>query len=73
MRIGEVLKLTLGDIQSRKLTLQEPKSGKEREFVFIPQKIADRLKEYADKNCIHFNDRVFPISYQAARMMVIRA
>lgn len=35
MRIGEVLKLTLKDIQDRKLILREPKSGKEREFVFI--------------------------------------
>ena len=73
MRIGEVLKLTLGDIQGRKLTLREPKSGKEREFVFIPQKVSDRLKEYADKNCTNLHDRIFPISYQAARMMVMRA
>ena len=40
MRIGEVLKLTLKDIQDRKLILREPKSGKEREFVFIPQRVA---------------------------------
>jgi len=46
MRIGEVLKLTPNDIEDRKLTLRAPKSGKEREIVFIPQKIADRLKEY---------------------------
>jgi len=47
MRIGEVLKLRLGDLQDRKLVLREPKSGKEYEFVFIPQKVADRLREYA--------------------------
>lgn len=29
MRIGEVLKLTSGDIEDRKLTLRTPKSGKE--------------------------------------------
>jgi integrase/recombinase XerD len=46
MRIGEVLKLTPKDIEDRKLTLRTPKSGKEREIIFIPQKIADRLKEY---------------------------
>ena len=45
MRIGEVLKWTPNDIKDRKLTLQAPKSGKEREIVFIPQKIADRLKQ----------------------------
>ena len=42
MRIGEVLELTPSDIEDRKLTLRTPKSGKEREIVFIPQKIADR-------------------------------
>jgi len=47
MRIGEVLNLTPADIEDRKLTLRTPKSGKEREIVSIPQKIADYLKEYA--------------------------
>jgi integrase len=42
MRIGEVLKLTFNDIQDRKLVIREPKSGKEQEHVFIPQKVADR-------------------------------
>jgi integrase len=41
MRIGEVLKLTAHDLQDRKLTLREPKSGREHEVVFIPQKVAD--------------------------------
>ena len=36
MRIGEVLKLRLGDLQDRKLVLSEPKCGKEYEVVFIP-------------------------------------
>ena len=36
MLIGEVLKLTLDDIEDRKLLLREPKSGKEHEVVFIP-------------------------------------
>jgi integrase/recombinase XerD len=47
MRIGELLKLQLGDLQDRKLVLREPKSGEENEFVFMPQKVADRLREYA--------------------------
>ena len=33
MRIVEVLKLRLGDLQDRKLVLREPKSGNEYEFV----------------------------------------
>ena len=38
MRIGEVLKLRFCDIQGRKLVIKDPKSGKEQEVVFIPQK-----------------------------------
>jgi integrase len=72
MRIGEVLQLTRGDIQGRKQALHEPKSRKDCEFVFIPQKIADRLKGYADENCSNHDDRIFPISYQAAIKMVFR-
>jgi len=52
MRIGEVLKLIPKDIEDRKLTLRTPKSGKEREIVFISQKIADRLKEYITRKGI---------------------
>ena len=73
MRIGEVLKLTASDLQDRKLTLREPKSGREREVVFIPQKVADRLREYAEKRCKTREDRIFPISYETARMMVAKA
>jgi len=46
MRIGEVLKLTPNDVQDRKLVIRVPKSGKEREFIFIPQKVADGLNDY---------------------------
>ena len=73
MRIGEVLKLTLNDIHDRKLILREPKSGKEHEIVFIPQKVADRLRDYATQICRSPLDRIFPISYEAARMMVSKA
>jgi integrase/recombinase XerD len=73
MRIGEVLKLTLDDIEDRKLLLREPKSGKEHEVVFIPQKLANRLHSYAIKVCDNPKDRIFPISYEAARMMVVKA
>jgi integrase len=73
MRIGEVLKLTASDLQDRKLTLREPKSGREREVVFVPQKVADRLREYAAKRCKTGEDRIFPISYETARMMVAKA
>jgi integrase len=46
MRVGEVLKIRPIDVHDRKITLPDPKSGKDSEVVFIPQKVADRLKEY---------------------------
>ena len=73
MRIGEVLKLTLKDLQDRKLILREPKSGREHEIVFIPQKVADRLRDYAIQTCKSLDDRISPITYEAARQMVVKA
>jgi integrase len=73
MRIGEVLKIRPIDVQGRKITLPDPKSGKESEVVFIPQKVADRLKEYIKEKGIEPDQRIFPITYNAARMMVIKA
>ena len=70
MRIGEVLKLTPNDIFERKLLLREPKSGRETEMIFIPQKIADRLKKYVKDQNIGQYDRIFPICYEAARSVV---
>ena len=73
MRVGEVLKIRAMDIQDRKLTLAGPKSGKESEVVFIPQKVADRLKEYVKESGAGLEQRVFPMSYNAARIMVRKA
>ncbi len=41
MRVGEVLKITPNDISERKILLRNPKSGREYEIIFIPQKVAD--------------------------------
>ncbi len=46
MRVGEVLNLTAMDLDDQKLTIKNPKSGKRAEVVFIPKKVADRLKDY---------------------------
>jgi len=73
MRVGEVLNLKSRDINGRKLTLKDPKSGKEREHVFIPQKVVDRLKEYIRDKEIQLNQKIFPICYEAARTMVKKA
>jgi integrase len=60
MRIGEVLKLTPADIYERRLTLKDPKSGREQEFIFIPQRLADRLKDYVRQKDIQSHERIFP-------------
>ena len=73
MRIGEVLKLTLSDIHDQKLILRDPKSGREYEYVFIPAKVAERLRNYAKTVCQNPSDRIFPISYETARIVVIKA
>jgi integrase/recombinase XerD len=73
MRIGEVLKLTPRDVIDRKLVIRDPKSGKEKEFIFIPQKIADRLKDYIREGGFQPEERIFPICYETARSMTKRA
>jgi integrase len=73
MRIGEVLKLTPEDVDDRKVRIREPKSGKEAEVVFIPQKIADRLQLYIREKGVMSNEKIFPITYPAARMVVKKA
>ena len=73
MRIGEVLKMRPLDIQGRKIILAAPKSGRESEVAFIPQKVSDRLKEYINESGAEADRRLFPMSYNAARMMVRKA
>jgi len=73
MRIGEVLKLTPADIDDRKLIIQDPKSGKESEAVYIPRKLQDRLKSYVKDKEIKLPKRIFPISYNTAWKMVKNA
>jgi integrase len=73
MRVSEVLKLTPSDIVDRKLLLREPKSGREAEMIYIPQKVAARLKEYVRAQRIGLNERIFPICYEAARSAVNKA
>lgn len=73
MRIGEVLNLTPGDIQERSLIIQNPKSGRVGEKVYVPRKILVRLTSYVKSQKITSNDRIFPISYVAAWSMVKKA
>ena len=73
MRVGEVLKLTLHDIDERKVIIRDPKSGQEAEVAFLPQKVADRLKKYISDNEIKSGNRIFPMTYAAARIVVKKA
>ncbi|WP_332468473.1 tyrosine-type recombinase/integrase [Desulfogranum marinum] len=73
MRIGEVLSLTPGDIQDSSLSIQNPKSGRAEETVYVPRKILIRLSEYVKANNFGTDQRILPISYVAAWSMVKKA
>ena len=73
MRVGEVLKLRPMDIEDRKAIIRNPKSGREAEVVFLPQKVADRLRRYIREKEIKSDARIFPLTYAAARLIVKKA
>jgi integrase len=60
MRVCEVLSLTPADIQERSLTIQNPKSGRVCETVYVPRKILVRLTAYAKAKDINSSNRIFP-------------
>jgi hypothetical protein len=49
-------------VDERKQTLRDPKCGRAQEAVFIPQKLADRLKEYLREKVIKPEQRILLIS-----------
>lgn len=73
MRVGEVLKLKVKNVLGRKLILSDPKSGNQTEIVFIPKKVANRLREYIASVKIGNDDNVFPLGYTRAREIVQHA
>ncbi len=73
MRVGEVLKLKAKDVHDRKLVLSDPKSGNQTEIVYIPKKIADRLRDYISSVKIEDSNGVFPFGYTRAREIVQNA
>jgi integrase/recombinase XerD len=73
MRIGEVLKLKPEDIDGVKITLWHPKSGSDREMVFIPKRVAERLRGYVTEQNLKAGDRIFSLTYNGARLAVRRA
>lgn len=73
MRIGEVLKLRVMDVDERKLLIKNPKSGRQTEVVYIPQKVADHLKNYIQSENLDLEQRVFQLGYTGARAVVKNA
>jgi integrase len=73
LRIRELLNLRPKNCQGCKLILSDTKGGTEMEVAFIPQKIADRLKEYIQTAEIDSESKIFPISYTAAWSIVVKA
>ncbi|MBT4026053.1 MAG: site-specific integrase [Desulfobacula sp.] len=73
MRIGEVLKLKVKNVNGRKLILSDPKSGNQTEIVYIPKKIADRLRYYISSVKIEDGNSIFPFGYTRAREIVQNA
>ena len=69
MRVGEISNLRGADVDDQKLTVRNPKSGKTSEVVFIPKKLADRLKDYIKARGIEGDKMIFPIPYTAATIM----
>ena len=73
MRIGEVIKITHGDIENTRITLWDPKSRSEQEVVFIPKRVAGRLRTYVREQGVRSDGRIFPLTYGGARYVVKKA
>jgi integrase/recombinase XerD len=72
LRIGELLNIRVSDVSERRLTITQPKSGKEAEMAFMPENVAKRLRDYIKDKNLSLEDRVFPICYSTARMFIRR-
>jgi integrase/recombinase XerD len=70
LRIGEVLKLRVSDVNERKLVLRKPKSGREQEVAFMPEAIATRLRNYISNQALAADQPLFPICYSTARSFI---
>jgi integrase len=70
LRIGEVLKLRVSDVNERKLIIRKPKSGREQEVTFTPEAIATRLGSYITAQQLPGEHPFFPICYSTARSFI---
>jgi len=72
MRVSMGLKI-FGDYQKanlRRIIVRDPKSGKDNEVIFMPEQIANRLRSYIQERGLKEDDRVFNLSYTAARSLI---
>jgi len=70
LRIGEVLRLKVIDIEGRKLNLSLPKSGRESEEAYMPESLATRLNAYILDRNLGLEARIFPLTYSGGRRIV---
>jgi integrase/recombinase XerD len=70
LRIGELLNIRVSDVSERRVTIKQPKSGKEAETAFMPEQVAKRLRDYMKDTNLSPDDRVFPICYSTARTFI---
>jgi integrase len=72
MRIGEVLNMRPRNlnIEVNTISIEEPKSGRQGEVVYVPQKMMRRVDDYVRDQRIAANDAIFPVSYSTAFRMV---
>lgn len=72
MRVGEVLNIRPINlnIEVNTILIEEPKSGRQGEVVYLPQRLMRKLDDYVRENSITSHDKIFPISYSTAFRMV---
>lgn len=70
LRIGELLNMRVSDVSERRLTITQPKSGKDVEAAFMPEQVAKRLRDYIQDKNLALDDRIFPICYSTARTFI---
>jgi integrase len=75
MRIGEVMSMRPRDlnIDVSTIAIEQPKSGRYGEVVYLPKRMMRRMDDYVREHRIGANDRIFPISYTTAYRMVKRS
>lgn len=74
MRVGEVLNMRPCDlnIEVNTIAIEQPKSGRQGEVVYLPAKMMRRVDEYVREKGTGGDDRIFSISYTTAYRMVVR-